>query len=393
MNAQTIDFFSAIVFVAILGLFLYRKRKHLILQKLVGIGKIPLIFILMLRTRWGLDLMDRIASKYRELVKLFGYVSIGIGFTGMMTMLFFIVWALFTLMFRPESQAANIAFVLPFTNIPGLGYLSFWHFLISIFIIAAIHEFSHGVVARAHNIKVTSSGFGVLGIIIPALPLAFVEPDEKKIKKESDVVQYSIFSAGPVINILFAVLIAFLLNLVITPIEAKITEPTGFSYTVINDSYPAFVMGDSTIIGLNGEDVDDFTDFARAMQCVSSGETINIQTTNSTHSILTVASPDDAEKGFIGIRPTQNERRVIEGYEVFGNVFGWFKQLFTWLFNINLAVGLINLLPIFIVDGGRMFAIAMDRILPGKSARIINIIGLICLFVLILGLAKNYLHF
>ena len=53
------------------------------------------------------------------------------------------------------------------------------------------HEFGHGVVARAHGLKIQSSGIFLLGPLFGA----FVEPNEKQLKKQNDIVQYSIYSA------------------------------------------------------------------------------------------------------------------------------------------------------------------------------------------------------
>src|SRR3989338_644264 len=84
---------------------------------------------------------------------------------------------------------------------------SFLHWIISLFIIAIIHEFSHGVIARVYNIKIKSSGFAFLGPI----PAAFVEPDEKKMEKSSAKAQLSILAAGSFSNILLALLVILIL--------------------------------------------------------------------------------------------------------------------------------------------------------------------------------------
>jgi len=390
MNAQLIDFISAIVFVVGLGIFLILKRKNLQLQSLVRIGKFPIIFVLLMKTKWGLKFMDKMATRHRESIKLFGLISIGVGFVGMLLGIIYVVVALSIFLFKPQSQAANVALILPFTNIPGMGYLSFWHFLISLFIIALVHEFAHGIVARAHDIKVTSSGFGVLSVLIPIFPLAFVEPDEKSLPKKPDYVQHSVFAAGPVINIALAIICMLLVSFVFVPIEGALTEPKGFTYNTINSSYPAHILPNSTITGLNGRTIDTYTDFYEGMRCVVPGETIEIETYNGSYSITPVPSPDDPEKGFIGITPIQNERRIKAGYEISGPIFGWLKQLFIWLMNLNLAIGFVNLLPLFIVDGGRMFGVAAEKIAPGKSNRIIYVVGMICLFVILFGLVKQY---
>jgi len=398
LTAKNIDILSAVVFLILMGLFLYRNKEKLSIQRLISLPQsmqnIPIIYALLLRTRWGLGLMDRMANKYREHIKLFGYCSVGIGFLGMLLITFMVLFSFGLLIFRPDIQN-GAALLIPFTNIPGLGYLSFWHFIISLFIIITVHEFAHGVVARAHNIKVSSSGVGALSVVAPILPLAFVEPDEQELKKREDIIQYSVFSAGPVINIVIGILLFILFSYTFVPIEASLIEPTGFSFDLINDSYPAAQAGlnHSNITTLNGENIDSFIDFQRKMICIGPDEEIEIGTSIGDFTVVTTESPDNPEQGFIGIRPIQNEMRVKAQYQKISGTFFWFKDLFKWLFTLNIFVGLFNLLPMAIVDGGRMFQIAINKMVGDneKGNRIVIYIALLFVAIMLIMLARTYL--
>ena len=44
-------------------------------------------FLAMYRTKVGLKLMDRWGEKYREQIKLLGYIGIGVGYVGLFTIL------------------------------------------------------------------------------------------------------------------------------------------------------------------------------------------------------------------------------------------------------------------------------------------------------------------
>ena len=157
--------------------------------------------IFLLRTKIGLNLMDRIATKHREWVILLGYIGAGVGFVGMVFISGVLIKNLYDLITVP-SATSGVSLVLPGANVPGIGILPFWHWLFAIFIIAVVHEFSHGVVARAHKIEVKHSGIVFFGPVIGA----FVEPDEKKMDKEQDIVQYSVLAAGAFSNILLSLL-------------------------------------------------------------------------------------------------------------------------------------------------------------------------------------------
>ena len=73
---------SAIVFVLVLGVLTLLNHKTLTFQKMLSIGKVPLVYAVLWKTRFGIGFMDRVAKKYRETVKLIGYCFIGFGFFG-----------------------------------------------------------------------------------------------------------------------------------------------------------------------------------------------------------------------------------------------------------------------------------------------------------------------
>jgi len=383
-----------------LSLILYINRKKLVLQKIVH----PFLYIILYRTKLGLNLMDKISSKYREAVKLYGYIAIGVGFVGMLYISLGILFFLIKLIIQPAADASGVSLVLPFTHIPGIGYLSFTHWILSIFILAVIHEFSHGVVARAHNLSVKSSGFAIFAVLLPIIPAAFVEPDEKKLANKSDVIQYSVFAAGPMANIVlaFIILMAFpyvgdMTNSTLAPFEDKITTPSGFSYEILEEEgYPAYTIGVSSgmLTMMNGEQINDYSQFYKEAVCLEPGEEVTLGTDQGTYSFTTIANPDGSGNGFMGIKPTQNERRINEKYAGVAGIYYWFRGFLKWLFLLNLFVGLANLLPLGIVDGGRMLQTALHSIYgnkeDGKARKLWGFITMLFIFALLFALFANY---
>ncbi|MBS3137726.1 site-2 protease family protein [Candidatus Woesearchaeota archaeon] len=389
-----VEIILAIIFVVILGIVLIINRKKLEIQKVL----FPIIYIIMYRTKLGLKLMDKIANKYRSLVQFFGFISIGIGFVGMAFISISIIMVIIKLIFTPHAASSDMVLVLPFTNIPGIGYLPFTSWLIAIFVLAVVHEFSHGVVARAHNVEIKSSGFAVLGILAPIIPAAFVEPNEEKLKKEKEIVQYSIFAAGPVSNIFLALVFFLLMIAVFNPIEARLMEPVGFSFDITNTSLPAGVAGLQSgmiVNSFNYKNINDSTYFLNQMQyCVKPEQQVTFGTANATYAATTIASPNDATRGFVGVNNIKNEVRVKQKYEesVFVKIFFWFKDLFKWLFLLNLFIGLANLMPLGIVDGGRMLQLLLSSTMNDqkKAMKVWGFIGLLFLIFILFGLITNY---
>ena len=124
--------------------------------------------IFLYRTKWGLKLMDSVARKFREWIVLFGYVGMGAGFVGLVLISYILINNLITLITQPDV-ASGVSLVLPGIHVPGLGVLPFWYWIIAIFSIALVHEFSHGIVARAHKIEVKNTGLVFLGTDIGRL--------------------------------------------------------------------------------------------------------------------------------------------------------------------------------------------------------------------------------
>lgn len=349
------------IFYAIVILFLALKRKSWGVQNKI---------IILYRTRFGLKLIDKISTKFREGVILLGYVGVGAGYLGMAVISYVLIKNIIDLIFVPKA-VSGVSLVLPGINVPGMGILPFWHWLVAIFVIAVVHEFSHGIVAKAHGISVKSTGIVFLGPIIGA----FVEPDEKKMSRHSDIQQYSVFAAGPFSNIILAAVALMLLTWIFTPLQQSLVEPNGFTFDAYyNDSFPiatAGVVPGTIINGINGKAVSDFTQFSDEISCVKPGDKLELSTEKGSYSLILATNPENPAKGFMGITQIRNEFEVKEAYAAgVGNVLyvvvDWFNVFLKWLFLLSLGIGLFNLLPLPIVDGGRMVQVSLQR-LKGKD--------------------------
>ena len=177
--AANTDYVMLILFALVMSVILYFKRKNLEVQKIL----FPFLYLIMYKTKWGLTKMDSIAKRLEKHKNKLSYTSIIVGFTGMAIMTALFLMSVYKYFF--VERAAVVAPLLPGSTIPGMPTLSFVHWIIAIFVLATVHEFSHGIFARMHKIKVKSSGFAFMGIILPIIPAAFVEPDEEQMQKKS----------------------------------------------------------------------------------------------------------------------------------------------------------------------------------------------------------------
>ena len=347
--------------------------------------------IFLFRTKLGLKWMDKYSQKFREWVILFGYIGMGTGFVGLVVISYVLVSNLYSLITKPEA-VSGVSLVLPGVHVPGLGVLPFWYWILAIFAIAVVHEFSHGIVARAHNIPVKNTGLVFFGPILGA----FVEPDEKKLRKEQDIVQYSVLAAGSFSNIVLAVVALLFLNFAFMPLQETMVTPSGFSFdSYVNENLPAAEAGiepGTIITGINNQKVSNFQEFSDELAFFRPGESIVVNTAEKDYTITLAKNPDNEKKPFLGVLNIQNEFDVKENYQagagkVLYTVLYWLTGFLRWLFLLSIGIGLFNLLPLPIVDGGRMAQVFLHKLKgPEKGEKLYHKVSLFFLLVLLLNL-------
>jgi membrane-associated protease RseP (regulator of RpoE activity) len=411
--------FAIIFYVALYGLFfLFRSKFHVQ-------GR----FFIMYKTKIGLKLMDRIArkdeKKYMPWLGIFiiligiilglityltgtiyplgvgivlilvgiiiavplrwtGLVSIGIGFLGMISMAVILVKGTIE-SWLVAGAAPTVAPVLPGIEImPGFPVLGFWHWIIAILIMAVIHEFSHGIYARYHKVKIESSGFAFFGPLLAA----FVEPDEKQMNRKKKRKQLDILSAGPFSNIYTALIFLVINVMIITPAAFAGLDVQGYTVSSIESDFPIIDSGlepGMIITQIDGVDIVEINQLSSVIESASPGESIVLSNTNSRYPVGLGENVENSSQPHMGIQVTP----------YYGEDFGagrqtlfWFKELFFWLYLISLGVGLFNLLPLGPVDGGRMFFIASKKIFKNeKRAKFVyKLVSSLILVVIVIAL-------
>lgn len=330
-------------------------------------------FVAMYRTKIGLKLMDRIGVKHSELVKLIAYIGIGIGFVGLIFIVYVLIKNFVGMILVPSAPAA-VSLVIPGVAIPGspitIPLISGW---IALFLVILIHEFSHGVVARAHKIKVKSSGIFFLGPLMGA----FVEPEEKTLRKKEDTAQYSIYAAGPFSNVLLALLCIVLLMFIFTPVTTAVTTNLGIELAGVTDNYPAKEAGlekGMVITQVSGEPVKTYTEFTNQLAVVRPNETVSITANGTVYSFKTAANPTNPKKGYLGILASTAPKTELKNKSMWAavlyGIFKWLRELIALTGILSLGIGLANLLPLGPVDGGRMLQVGLVKI-KGKQKGIL----------------------
>jgi len=328
-------------------------------------------FIALYRTKVGIKLMHKFSDWLGGFIRGFGYVGIFIGYAGMVLILYFILEGFYKLIFVPEAPA-TLAPVIPGVPIPGSPiFVPFWYGITALFVVVAVHEFCHGIVSAAHNIKVKNSGIVFFGPLIGA----FVEPDEEELKKRSWWAQESLFAAGPVSNGILSVVVMLLLLFVLFPAISNVVTPTGFFFEDVTEGYPALdagVQAKTLYTMVNNVFVNNATYLDGLLNNIKPGDPVVLGNENLTHTVITTEHPDKPEKAFLGIIGLQSKYAVKDSSQQWKlDVLTVISKFLQWIFILSLGIGLANLLPLGPVDGGRMLHLSLKNWLGEKRAMVV----------------------
>lgn len=219
---------SVILFFLILAVIIYSDRKNIDFKYI----------LIMRRTKKFRNVLDRIARKSILFWKILGTIAI-------LVCIFFMIQGTYTmvnvayLVYRGviTQPALQIALPIPSEQMvvsPGFIGIPFWFWIIVVAVILIPHEAFHGIIARSEKIKLKDVGLLLLAIF----PGAFVEPDEKQLKKSKLITKLRIFSSGSFINIVIGFLVIVLVqNLIWSP------NVNGILITNVNETSPAGQLG------------------------------------------------------------------------------------------------------------------------------------------------------
>ena len=370
MTDFTLSIVAFFVFVLILGILVYRDRKKV---KLEGI-------ILMRRTEKGKKTLDESVKKRPRLWKTLGILGVVIAIPAMIFISYFVLSNGITVLSGTKTETVKI--VLPWTEFesqPGVFLLPWYFWVIGIALIVIPHELFHGFMCRLHKVKVKSLGWFLLLFVLPG---AFVEPDDKQLKKASLKAKLKIAAAGSFANMIVAA-ISLLIALAIV---FTLFSPAGMAVGVLaNKTYPTYQANLSGYIThINDIPVKSSNDLVSTLENVKIGDSVKITTNKNNYTIKAIENPDRPGKAFIGITPYYPVNQP--KYQEAKDVINFFSDLFMWIFILSLGIGLFNLLPIKPLDGGLMFEEIMKKPFPNYARKITIAVSLIMVAFIVISL-------
>lgn len=370
-------------FIFAIALLIYSDRKKVKLEGVVFIR----------RTQKGRSFIDKTAKSHPLFWKRLSSVGIVLSVVLLVAGSLVLVTQAHAVISGAKDGGVKLLLPGPVStpvNVPGVFVVPWWIWVIGIAVVIIPHEFMHGIMCRIDGIRIKSVGWLLLFII----PGAFVEPDEKQLKKASKKTKLRVYAAGSFANMLVAGIILVIAFLVSFSLAASSTiEPNGLFISTLKDSpaYNASLNG--TIIAINDIAVKNHPQLTAELSKYKNGDAIKV-TTAETYFISGFLPPhvineDNAntklvtlgkhpERGaFLGVRV---EDQSVELKMNLGT-YAVISLLTFWLFIFSFGIGLVNLLPIKPLDGGLIF----EELVGGRK-RLVYGVSLLMLFLLVFNL-------
>ena len=309
--------------------------------------------------------LSKMLTRTKRGIRVFADVSVVAGFLMMGFAFWFLLNNLSNFFVEP-TEFAELTVLIPGVTLTSVSAILY--FLLSIPIVLIMHEGAHGIVATLEKIKIKTGGFAVF----IALFAGFVEPDEKEFDNAKKISRLRVIGAGATSNVIFAFALGALL--LTNPIFALVLpEPfLGWFYeapdgvliiSIMEDSgaEKAGLQANDLIMGVNGVVIVSPFDFQKVD--LKPGDTAIITVQRDGQQIQLpveiMPSPDDPERGLIGII-----RDNAMSYKPVLNFIEWNPQVsmfLLWLWMISFFIGIINMLPLPILDGGKFIYTIIEK--------------------------------
>ena len=319
--------------------------------------------------------------------------------------LYLLINSLVSLLWNPAAaSAAREAGLGSYILLPGINpYLPILYGWFAIFCAIAIHEGAHGVAARSLGLKVKSSGL-IFFLFIPIG--AFVDVDEEELKEASGKVSSRVLAGGVGGNIALAA-VCFVVVLLIVGGLAPIVD--GVYVGNLTEGMPAEAAGllpGDVLVSIDGMPINSTDDLRIFLDSKTAGDLVEVTVArgdmwqNRYTTVVNLTVSDNRTVMGIGVSDLMTEQRLkiyqtvtpeslvlylvppalAQGLVPFSDMLtpfykSWlgaqwavYANVFFWIWFVNVNVAIFNALPIYPLDGGRMFNIALRKIIHRRNS-------------------------
>ena len=344
--------------------------------------------------------------------------------------LYLLINSLIAILWNPVvADAARQAGPAAYLLLPGLNpYLPLLYGWLGIVFAVAIHEGAHGVAARSLGLRVKSSGL-LFFLIIPIG--AFVDVDEEQIKKAPGRVSSRVMAAGVGANVVVAA-VCLIGVLVIASGLTSVVNGVYFSDVTQENAVAAGLLPEDVLISVDNVKINSTAELRQILEDKTGGDMVMVTvargvkwqdrfstvvnlTRFENRTIIGVSAGDLLTEERLrnyqnvtlqqlplymvppaiapGLVPFSDSLAPFYVHPLLGETWQIWANLLYWIWFINANVAVFNALPLYPLDGGRMFNIGLKNLLRGKereklvtaitAAATITLIVIIALIVLI----------
>lgn len=329
---------------------------------------------IILRTKKLNHYIEHVGKKYSKIWKIYATLGIPLG-------IILAIYGIYVmhlnaiLLLKGAPGAAPTQPLIPGVTV-GLDALPY--FALAILVTFVPHELSHGFVLTAEDLPIESSGI-LLFLVIPG---GFVEPVEEVFEKAEAVKKLRVLVAGSLTNFLEALAILLVSTLVLVPGGVVIEQ------TIPNMPAEGVLEPGDILVAINNLQVRNLADLTKVLSKFKPGDKV----------VLTIIRYKERLNITLrlGQHPQNKSRGIIGAY--FTDYYpsdphGVLYKVFWWSYVVTMSVAVINIMPIYPLDGGKSLKTLLEKIWHGKRADLVTYgislyLAALILVNIILSLAK-----
>ena len=227
--------------------------------------------VLMVRTQRGQRLLERLA-KPRRFWRIYGELSLWICSISMLVVGLLVPLAFISSILYPSTAPPPTASEL--VAIPGINPVIPLGWGVMAFIVSlVIHELGHGLLARAHGMRIRSFGLLQLG----PLPLgAFAEPQSEELFRAPRRERLRMFAAGPATNLFASFIMLLLLGGIAGSFVAAEDGVHVRGIVVDQGAHAAGMEPWDTIVSIDGIPVTSTESFRESLALYGANDTVDL---------------------------------------------------------------------------------------------------------------------